>query len=277
VRTIKAGIAEIMEAVQYLVEHPNLKHGEIKVGFTVDEEIGRGADRFPIKKFGADFAYTLDGGPIGELEYENFNAAIMKVRVKGRNVHPGTAKGKMINALQACIDFHNRLPSGERPEKTQDYEGFFHLLDLSGGVEEASMEYIIRDHDKQKFESKKDLAHQVAKDINLESRTAIIELEIRDQYFNMKEKIEPVMHIVDLASTAMKAEGIKPLIKPIRGGTDGSKLSFMGLPTPNLFTGGHNFHGRFEFIPVQSMITATKLIVRIATDIVDLADQTELK
>jgi len=259
----KAGITEIIEAVRYLQDHPDLKHGEARIGFTPDEEIGRGADLFDIAAFRADFAYTVDGGGIGELEFENFNAAGVLVRINGRNVHPGTAKNKMINALQIAIDFHNMLPEGDRPEKTEGYEGFFHLTRIEGTVENARLDYIIRDHDRQCFEERKMLIREFCARLNTTYKAGTVEAIIKNQYFNMKEKIEPVMHIIDLASRAMRKAGIEPVIAPIRGGTDGAKLSHMGLPTPNIFTGGHNFHGKFEFIPVQSMVKATEVIVNI--------------
>jgi tripeptide aminopeptidase len=259
----KAGIAEIMEAILFFKDNPDIKHGTIKIGFTPDEEIGRGADRFPVEAFGADFAYTLDGGPVGELEYENFNAAGAIVKIQGRNVHPGTAKDKMINASQVGIDFHNKLPVFDRPEHTEHRQGFFHLTGFSGNVESARLDYIIRDHDRREFENRKQRLIVAGDLINKKYGKDIIKVEIQDQYYNMKEKIEPVMHIVDLAREAMEIAGIKPVIKAVRGGTDGSKLSFMGLPTPNLFTGGHNFHGKFEFIPVQSMLKSVSLIKEI--------------
>jgi len=259
----KAGIAEIMEAIKYLVSNPKIKHGTVKVAFTPDEEIGRGADLFPVKNFGADFAYTLDGGPVGELEYENFNAAGALVTINGRNVHPGTAKDKMINAIQLSIDFHNMLPTFDRPEHTEGYEGFYHLSELSGSVEKAKLDYIIRDHDKRSFELKKQRILVNRDLLNKRYGKELVHVEMKDQYFNMKEKIEPVMHIIDLAREAMESIGIKPVIKAIRGGTDGSKLSYMGLPAPNLFAGGHNFHGKYEFIPIQSMIKATSVIIEI--------------
>ncbi len=259
----KAGIAEIMEAIGHLARHPEIPHATIKIGFTPDEEIGRGADLFPIKQFAADFAYTLDGGPVGELEYENFNAAALKLSISGRNVHPGTAKDKMINALQVGIDFHNLLPDGDRPEKTAGYQGFYHLVAFSGSVEQASMEYIIRNHDRTRFEEMKSMIIREVKKINLSYGKEVIITELKDQYYNMRERIEPVMHIVELARKSMEDLKITPIIKPIRGGTDGSKLSYMGLPTPNLFAGGYNFHGRYEFIPIQSMILAKDLILQI--------------
>jgi len=259
----KAGIAEIMEAVKHLMNHPEIPRGIVKIAFTPDEEIGRGADRFPVKAFGADFAYTLDGGQLGELEYENFNAAAARISIQGRNVHPGTAKDKMINAIQAGIDFHNLMPPTERPENTEAYQGFFHLTSFIGTVEKAVLEYIIRDHDRAIFESRKQLILSNRDRINKKYGKELVSVEMKDQYYNMKEKIEPKIEIVELARQSMEKIGIKPLIKAVRGGTDGSKLSFMGLPTPNLFTGGHNFHGKYEFIPIPSMIKAKDLIVEI--------------
>ena len=261
----KAGIAEIMEAIRFLVSNPELKHGTVKIAFTPDEEIGRGADLFPVEKFGADFAYTLDGGPVGELEYENFNAAGAIITIQGRNVHPGTAKDKMINAIQVGMDFHNFLPAFDRPEHTEGYEGFYHLTEFSGTVEKTVLDYIIRDHDQKNFNLRKQRILMNRDLLNKRFGREVVHVEMRDQYFNMKEKIEPVMHIIDLASKAMENIGIKPIIKAIRGGTDGSKLSFMGLPTPNLFTGGHNYHGKYEFISIQSMVLATSLITEIIT------------
>lgn len=259
----KAGIAEIMSALEFLKNNPEIKHGTIKVGFAPDEEIGRGADYFDVKKFNADFAYTIDGGPIGELEYENFNAAGAKITVLGRNVHPGTAKNQMINAQHIAMEFNSLLPSNQRPEHTEKYEGFFHLISFIGNVERTELQYIIRDHDKKLFEKKKKLMLQVADFLNNKYQREIIHTEIKDQYFNMKEKIEPVMHIVELAKKAMEQVDVNPNIKAIRGGTDGARLSFMGLPTPNIFGGGHNFHGRFEFIPLESMQKAVEVIVKI--------------
>jgi len=259
----KAGIAEVIEAVRHLNHHPEIPHGKIRIGFTPDEEIGRGADKFDVAAFGADFAYTLDGGRLGELEFENFNAAGVQVHIQGRNVHPGTAKDKMVNALQVAIDFHNRLPETDRPERTRDYEGFFHLTRLDGNVEMARLDYIIRDHDRRQFEDKKNLMKQIAAGLNSLYPAGTVEVTIRDQYFNMREKIEPVMHIVDLASRAMIQAGVEPVIVPIRGGTDGAKLSYSGLPTPNLFTGGYNYHGRYELIPVQSMEKAVDVIINL--------------
>ncbi|MDO1500148.1 peptidase T [Winogradskyella maritima] len=260
----KAGITEIMSAMKYLLEHPEIKHGTIKVGFTPDEEIGRGAHKFDVEKFGADWAYTMDGSQIGELEYENFNAAGAVITAKGKIVHPGYAKGKMVNSMYYASEFINTLPPLERPEHTEGYEGFFHLYDIDGSVEETTLKYIIRDHDADKFEAKKALMEKIVLDLNTKFEALIFDIDIKDQYFNMKEKVEPVMHIVDIAEDAMKALDIEPLIKPIRGGTDGSQLSYMGLPCPNIFAGGHNFHGRYEYVPVESMIKATEVICKIA-------------
>ena len=259
----KAGVAEIMAAVEYLTIHGEIKHGDVKIGFTPDEEIGRGADKFDVKKFGADFAFTIDGGKIGELEYENFNAAGLTVKVNGRNVHPGTAKDQMINSMLIAMEFNNMLPANQRPEHTEGYEGFFHLIHMEGTVDRSELKYIIRDHDKAKFESKKELVRETADFLNRKYGEHTVEIELKDQYFNMKEKIEPVKYIVDIAEEAMKDAGVEPIIKPIRGGTDGSKLSFMGLPTPNIFTGGHNFHGIHEYIPVESMEKAVEVIVNV--------------
>lgn len=260
----KAGIAEIMTAMEYLKNHPEIKHGKIRVAFTVDEEIGRGADKFDVKKFGAEYAYTLDGGRIGELEYENFNAALATVHVQGRNVHPGTAKDTMINAIHLAMEFNATLPVQQRPEYTQGYEGFYHLIDFNGQVEYSSFRYIIRDHDREKFEEKKKLIQECADFMNRKYGEGRIRVELKDQYFNMREKVEPVKFIVDIAEEAMNFLGIPPIIKPIRGGTDGSKLSYMGLPCPNIFAGGHNFHGKYEFVPIQSMEKAVEVIVKIA-------------
>ena len=259
----KAGICEIVSAMEYLIQNPQIKHGKIRIGFTPDEEIGRGAHKFDVEKFGADWAYTMDGSQIGELEYENFNAAGAVVTVKGKIVHPGYAKGKMVNSMYIATEFINALPKKETPEHTEGYEGFFHLHNISGKVEETKLQYIIRDHDKEKFEARKALFTKIADDINLSLENEVIKVDIKDQYYNMKEKVEPVMHIVDIAEDAMKALNIKPLIKPIRGGTDGSQLSYMGLPCPNIFAGGHNFHGRYEYVPVESMIKATEVICKI--------------
>lgn len=260
----KAGVTEIMEAMKYLLAHPEIKHGKIRVCFPPDEEIGRGAHKFDVKKFGAEWAYTMDGSQIGELEYENFNAAGAVVTVKGKIVHPGYAKGKMINSMYIAKDFINSLPKLETPEHTEDREGFFHLTGMKGEVEETKLQYIIRDHDKEHFEARKEMMLKLAAELNTQHESEVIEVEIKDQYFNMREKVEPVMHIVDLAEAAMKAVGIKPDIKPIRGGTDGAQLSFMGLPCPNIFAGGHNFHGRYEYVPVESMQKAVETIIKIA-------------
>jgi tripeptide aminopeptidase len=260
----KAGIAEIVTAMEYLINHPEIKHGTIKVGFTPDEEVGKGADHFDVKKFGADLAYTLDGGGIGELECETFNAAKAKVIIEGRNVHPGSAKNKMTNAVLVANKFINMLPENEVPEKTEGYEGFFHLLSVKSEVETAELNYIIRDFDRKKFEQRKEQIKEVGKKINEEYNKEIVCVKVEDQYYNMKEKIDEVKYVVDIAYDAMKAVDIEPNLVPIRGGTDGSRLSFMGLPTPNLFAGGHNFHGRFEYVPVPSMEKAVQLIVKIA-------------
>lgn len=260
----KAGICEIVSAMEYLIQHPEIKHGPIRIGFTPDEEIGRGAHKFDVEKFAADWAYTMDGSQIGELEYENFNAAAAVVTIKGKIVHPGYAKGKMINSMYIATEFINALPKKETPEQTEGYEGFFHLHHMKGAVEETVLEYIIRDHDKTLFESRKQTMLKIAEELNSRYGSSAVEVEIKDQYFNMKEKVEPVMHIVDIAEKAMNALDIKPIIKPIRGGTDGSQLSYMGLPCPNIFAGGHNFHGRYEYVPVESIIKATEVICKIA-------------
>jgi tripeptide aminopeptidase len=260
----KAGICEIVSAMEYLIKHPEIKHGKIRVGFTPDEEIGRGAHNFDVEKFGAEWAYTMDGSQIGELEYENFNAAGATVTIKGKIVHPGYAKNKMINSMYIATDFINSLPRLETPEHTEGYEGFFHLHSMTGDVEETVLKYIIRDHDKAHFEARKEMVQKLTKELNTRYDRDVIVTEIKDQYYNMKEKIEPVMHIVDIAEEAMKQLGIKPLIKAIRGGTDGSQLSYMGLPCPNIFAGGHNFHGRYEYVPVESIIKATEVICKIA-------------
>ncbi|MEH6407973.1 MAG: peptidase T [Leeuwenhoekiella sp.] len=262
----KAGITEIMEAAKYLINNPQIKHGKIRIGFTPDEEIGRGAHKFDVPKFGADWAYTMDGSQLGELEFENFNAAGVKVFINGKSVHPGYAKGKLINSMYIAQDFINSLPRLETPEHTSEREGFFHLHGIKGDVEQTVLNYIIRDHDKNHFEARKMVMENLASEINSQYEKEIVTLEIKDQYFNMREKIEPVMHIVELAEKAMKEVGITPDIKPIRGGTDGSQLSFMGLPCPNIFAGGHNFHGRFEYIPVESMQKAIEVIVKIVED-----------
>ena len=260
----KAGICEIVSAMEYLINHPEIKHGKIRVGFTPDEEIGRGAHKFDIEKFGANWAYTMDGSQIGELEYENFNAAGAVVKVKGKIVHPGYAKGKMINSMYIAQEFINSLPRIETPEHTEGYQGFFHLHDIHGNVEETTLQYIIRDHDREHFEARKEVMVKLTNELNSQYGKEIVVTEIKDQYYNMKEKVEPVMHIVDIAEEAMKQLNIEPLIKAIRGGTDGSQLSYMGLPCPNIFAGGHNFHGRYEYVPVESMIKATEVICKIA-------------
>ncbi|MSP84618.1 MAG: peptidase T [Flavobacteriaceae bacterium] len=264
----KAGITEIVTAMEYLVNNPDIKHGKIRVGFTPDEEIGRGAHKFDVAKFGAEWAYTMDGSQIGELEYENFNAACAKITFKGKSVHPGYAKGKMINSMLIANEFINQLPNGETPQKTKGYEGFFHVHQLNGSIEETLLELIIRDHSANKFKKRKEIVHAIAKKINKKFAkqfgSDICIAEIKDQYFNMKEKVMPVKYIVDIAEKAMRELGIKPLIKPIRGGTDGSQLSYMGLPCPNIFAGGHNFHGKYEYVPVESMEKATDVIIKIA-------------
>ena len=260
----KAGITEIVSAMEYLIKHPEIKHGKIRICFTPDEEVGKGAHKFDVEKFGAEWAYTMDGSQIGELEYENFNAAGAKIIVNGKIVHPGYAKGKMINSMTIASDFISRLPKNEVPESTEGYEGFFHLYQIDGKVEQTILHYIIRDHDKELFENRKDFIKSVVSNLNKELGSDIIEIEISNQYYNMKEKVVPVMHIVDIAEEVMKDLNIIPLIKPIRGGTDGSQLSFMGLPCPNIFAGGHNFHGRYEYVPVESMMKATEVIVGIS-------------
>ncbi len=264
----KAGITEIVTAMEYLIKHPEIKHGKIRVGFTPDEEIGRGAHKFDVAKFGADWAYTIDGSQIGELEYENFNAAGAKITFQGKSVHPGYARGKMINSMLIANKFISKLPKAETPETTSGYEGFFHVTGLSGSIEETTVQLIIRDHDKKKFEKRKKLVKKITEEINRKYEKQfggdIATAVIKDQYFNMKEKVEPVMHIVEIAERAMNDLGITPIIKPIRGGTDGSQLSYMGLPCPNIFAGGHNFHGKYEYVPVESMQKAVDVIVRIA-------------
>ncbi len=259
----KAGIAEIMAAISYLVNNPQIKHGDIKVCFTPDEEIGHGAQLFDIEGFGAEVAYTIDGGTIGELEYENFNAAYAEVKVNGRNVHPGSAKNKMINSMHIASELINMLPCNERPEFTEGYEGFYHLNAIKGTVEETELDIIIRDFNKEDFEKKKELIKRAVQLLNFKYGDGRIELNLKDQYYNMKEKIEPVKYAVDIAIEAMKMVNIQPNIVPIRGGTDGARLSYMGLPTPNIFTGGHNFHGKYEFIPVESMEKAVQVILKI--------------
>lgn len=259
----KAGITEIVTAMEYLVQHPEIKHGKIRVCFTPDEEIGRGADKFDVKKFGADWAYTMDGSQIGELEYESFNAAIAKVHFKGKSVHPGYAKNKMVNSLLIANKFINALPEYEIPQRTCDREGFFHITDMSGDIENTVVQLIIRDHNRTIFEKRKATVQHIVDELNL-AYPDMVSVTIKDQYYNMGEKIEPVFHIVELAEKAMKELGITPIIKPIRGGTDGSRLSFMGLPCPNIFAGGHNFHGKYEYVPIESMQKATEVIIKIA-------------
>lgn len=259
----KAGIAEIVTAMEYLIQHPEIKHGKVRIGFTPDEEIGCGADHFDVKRFGAEFAYTMDGGAVGELEYENFNAAACKIRVHGLNVHPGTAYHKMRNSMRIAYQIAVMLPRFQTPEHTQGYEGFYHLIGMNGTVEETTLSYIIRDHDRTQFEyRKRELEHLVRK-INTEYGEGTAEIEIRDQYYNMREKIEPVMYIIDLAKEAMESVGLTPVVKPIRGGTDGARLSFEGLPCPNIFAGGENFHSRYEYLPIPSMEKAMEVILLI--------------
>lgn len=259
----KAGITEIITAMEYLIEHPEIKHGKIRIAFTPDEEVGKGAHKFDVEKFGAEWAYTMDGSQVGELEYENFNAAGAKVIVNGKIVHPGYAKGKMINSMLIANEFIAALPKNEIPQETEGYEGFFHLTAMKGEVEKTELQYIIRDHDMKLFEKRKSDFQNAANTINKKLSDNLIQVEIKDQYYNMREKVEPVMHIVDIAEEAMKDLGIKPIIKAIRGGTDGSQLSYKGLPCPNIFAGGHNFHGRYEYVPVESMQKATDVIVKI--------------
>ena len=259
----KAGLAEIVSACEYLIGHPEIKHGKIRVGFTPDEEIGQGADHFDVEKFGCDWAYTMDGGAIGELEYENFNAAGCKVKVHGVNVHPGYGYHKMINSMRIANQFATMLPRWETPEHTQGYEGFYHLIAMNGSVEETTLQYIIRDHDRARFESRKREIEHLARKINQEYGEGTVEVEIRDQYYNMREMVEPVMHIVTLVEEAMKEVGVTPKVQPIRGGTDGARLSFEGLPCPNIFAGGVNFHSRFEYLPIPSMEKAMQVILKI--------------
>ncbi|MBS0011634.1 MAG: peptidase T, partial [Bacteroidales bacterium] len=259
----KAGIAAIMTAVEYLINNPEIKHGKVRIGFTPDEEIGRGADKFDVPAFEADFAYTVDGGEEGELEYENFNAAMAVIEISGRNVHPGTAKNQMINSMQVAHEFNSMLPVQSRPEHTTGYEGFFHMTDISGELEKTRLRYLIRDHDKNKFEDKKKLVREITAFINKKYGKNLVRAKIKDQYYNMREKISEHIHIVELAEKAMVQAGVNPLVKPIRGGTDGARLSYMGLPCPNIFTGGHNFHGRYEYIPVQSMEKSVETIINI--------------
>ena len=259
----KAGVAEIMYAAEYLVTHPDFKHGEVCIGFTPDEEIGRGADYFEVEKFGAKYAYTMDGGEIGELEFENFNAAAATVHIQGRNVHPGYAKGKMKNAIRILEEFDALLPASEKPENTEGYEGFFHIVSFEGSVEEARAQYIIRDHSLEKFEQKKALIVSCAESINARYGDGTARVELRHQYYNMRSEVEPHYFIIEKAIRAMEMEGITPKIQPIRGGTDGARLSFMGLPCPNLFAGGHNFHGRMEFVPLESMQKAAQVLLNL--------------
>ncbi|WP_070786703.1 peptidase T [Flavobacterium crassostreae] len=264
----KAGVTEIVTAMEYLINNPDIKHGKIRICFTPDEEIGRGAHHFDVAKFGAEWAYTMDGSQIGELEFENFNAAGAKITFKGKSVHPGYAKGKLINSMLLATDFINALPKGETPEETKGYEGFFHVHHITGTIEETVVELIIRDHNKKKFEKRKEkvqkITHKINKKFAKQFGEDIVITQIKDQYFNMKEKVVPVKHIVDIAEKAMIALNIKPIIKPIRGGTDGSQLSYMGLPCPNIFAGGHNFHGKYEYVPVESMQRAVEVIAKIA-------------
>ncbi|MFA6922724.1 MAG: peptidase T [Bacteroidales bacterium] len=259
----KAGVAEIMTAMEYLLAHPEIKHGTIKIGFTPDEEIGRGVDHFDVKKFKAEYAYTMDGGGIGELEYENFNAALAKITINGVNIHPGYAKDKMVNSMRVGMELNDLLPANQKPEYTTNYEGFFHLTKFDGTVETTNMQYIIRDFDKEIFEKRKTFIKNVVDFINKKYSENTAVLELKDQYFNMKEKVEPVYHVVELAKKAMELTDVIPVIVPIRGGTDGARLSFMGLPCPNIFAGGHNFHGKYEFVPVESMVKATEVILKI--------------
>ncbi|OOE12648.1 peptidase T [Fictibacillus arsenicus] len=259
----KAGIAEIMTAMKYLIDHPEIKHGKIRVAFTPDEEIGRGPHKFDVSAFGAKFAYTMDGGPLGELEYESFNAADAKIKILGKNIHPGSAKGKMINSAKIAMELNSKLPADEAPELTEGYEGFYHLLGLKGDVEMTEMAYIIRDHDKELFAKRKAKMQAIVDELKEKYGNDNIQLKMEDTYYNMREKIEPVKEIVDLAYKAMKNLEIEPIVKPIRGGTDGSQLSYMGLPTPNIFTGGENYHGRHEYISVDNMIKATQVIVEL--------------
>lgn len=263
----KAGIAEIVTAAEYLLQHPEIKHGRIAIGFTPDEEVGKGADLFDVKKFGAKWAYTVDGGEVGELEFENFNAGGAVISITGKSVHPGSAKGKMINAGLLAVEFASAMPSDETPANTDGYEGFYHLTKITGNVEKAQLQYIIRDHDFKKYESRKAFMKDVSTKLNSKYGEGTFKIEIEDQYFNMKEKIEDKMYIIDIAKTAMEKVGVTPNIKAIRGGTDGSKLSYMGLPCPNIFAGGLNFHGPYEFVPLESMVKATQVIIEISQNI----------
>lgn len=260
----KAGIAEIVSAMVYLKEHPEIKHGKIRIGFNPDEEIGEGAHKFDVEKFGCEWGYTMDGGEVGELEFENFNAAAAKITFKGRNVHPGYAKNKMINSMCVANQFMNLLPDGETPQCTENYEGFYHLVGITGEVEQTTLSYIIRDHDRAKFEARKENMLKWAAEINKKYGEETVTVELKDQYYNMREKIEPVMHIIDIAFKAMEEAGVTPKVKAIRGGTDGAQLSFKGLPCPNIFAGGLNFHGRYEFAPIQSLEKAMMVVVKIS-------------
>ena len=264
----KAGVAEIITAVAYLQSHPEIKHGKIRIGFNPDEEIGLGAHKFDVEKFGCEFAYTMDGGAVGELEYENFNGASAKVTIKGRNVHPGYAKHKMVNSIRVANNFIAMLPRWETPEHTEGYEGFYHLVGIEGGVEQTVLSYIIRDHDRARFESRKKEIEHLCRKTNMEY-PGCCTVEIKDQYYNMREKIEPVMHVIEIAEQAMRDSGIEPRVQPIRGGTDGAQLSFKGLPCPNIFAGGENFHGRYEYVPVSSMEKAVDVIVNICRIVAD--------
>jgi tripeptide aminopeptidase len=264
----KAGVAEIITAVAYLQSHPEIKHGKIRIGFNPDEEIGLGAHKFDVEKFGCEFAYTMDGGAVGELEYENFNGASAKVTIKGRNVHPGYAKHKMVNSIRVANNFIAMLPRWETPEHTEGYEGFYHLVGIEGGVEQTVLSYIIRDHDRARFESRKKEIEHLCRKTNMEF-PGCCTVEIKDQYYNMREKIEPVMHVIEIAEQAMRDSGIEPRVQPIRGGTDGAQLSFKGLPCPNIFAGGENFHGRYEYVPVSSMEKAVDVIVNICRIVAD--------
>lgn len=259
----KAGIAEIMTAMDYLVRNPQIPHGTIRVAFTPDEEIGKGVDHFDVKKFGADYAYTMDGSAVGELEYETFNAAGATVKFQGRNIHPGYAKNKMVNAMLLAMEFNRMLPEFDKPQYTEHYEGFYHLVKIEGGVENCSMQYIIRDHDREIFARRKKFMESVAEFMNQKYGEGRVVVELKDQYFNMREKIEPVIHVVEIAQKAMEMAGIEPKIKPIRGGTDGARLSYMGLPCPNIFAGSHNFHGKYEYVPLESMHKAVEVILNI--------------
>lgn len=260
----KAGVTEIMTAMDYLIKHPEIKHGKIRIAFTPDEEIGRGPHKFDVERFNASYAYTVDGGPLGELQYESFNAAAAKITIKGNNVHPGTAKGKMVNSMKIAMELNSKLPSEEAPEYTENYEGFYHLLSFEGDVEESRLAYIIRDHDKDKFQQRKQTVKDIVTELQDKYGEENIILDMKDQYYNMRDKIEPVKEIVDIAYEAMENLAIKPVVEPIRGGTDGSQLSYKGLPTPNLFTGGENFHGKYEFASVDHMIKATETVIEIA-------------